>query len=508
MRNILRRTVAALATAALLATTTACYDRTGRTLEMQRADIRSKSTIRIASVVTSDGEVILFDGEAQVLDGSVVGRTPDGKTTRIPLTSVERATVIERKLNTWKTVGLTVGVIAVVAAVGAAVVAATKQSCPFVYSWDGSRYVFDAEPYGGAVTRGLERADDTVLDVLKPAGDEYRLMMTNEVFETQRTNHVSLRVVDAAPGVRVVPDDLGTLHGLRDPQAPLSARTADGRDVLPWLRAADPLVLEPQPSLGPAGETRDEIVLTFPKPPDAVRARLVVGAGSSLFGSNMIRESLSLRGRELGDWYRAMDSDPGAVRATWQLIEREELWALRIDLLEPQGWATRGVLRGTGPLVVKDRVVLLDTSGVVGTTLALRVRPPRGYWALNSFAVDYGSDEPLAVTDVSLAAARDSAGRDRREALLAADGSYDDIPIGGDAVALTFPVPPQEAGTARTVVLHARGYYTLDLDETGEPDRETLRRLETEPGFGVRLAAERWQTWQEVSGKGTRQPVQ
>ncbi|HYN41690.1 MAG TPA: hypothetical protein VE129_07940, partial [Thermoanaerobaculia bacterium] len=473
-------------------------------LEMQRAEIRSKSTIQIASVVTSGGEVVTFAGEAKVVDGDVVGRMPDGKTVRISLVNVERATVIERKLNTWKTVGLTVGIIAAVVAVGGAIVAATKQSCPFVYSWDGSQYVFDAEPYGGAVTRGLERSDDTVLDFVKPAGGEYRLMMTNEVLETQRTNHVALRAVDAAPGVRVVPDDLGALHGLRAPQPPLSARTADGRDVLPWLRAADPLVLETEPALGPAGETRDEIVLTFPKPPGAVHARLVVSAGSSLFGSNMIRESLKLRGRELGDWYQAMDSDPGAVQAMWQLIEREELWALRIDLLEPQGWATRGILRGTGPLVVKDRVVVLDTSGVPGTTLTLRVRPPRGYWALNSFAVDYGPEEPLAVTDVSLASARDSAGHDRREALLAADGSYDDIPIGGDAVALTFPVPPQEAGTVRTVVLHARGYYTLDLDGTGEPDRETLRRLETEPGFGVRLAAERWRAWQDASGKGAR----
>ena len=57
-----------------------------------------------------------------------------------------------------------------------------------------------------------------------------------------------------------------------------------------------------------------------------------------------------------------------AVRSMWQLIEREELWALRIDLLEPRGWATRGILRGTGPLVVKDRVVVLDTSGIPGTT--------------------------------------------------------------------------------------------------------------------------------------------
>jgi hypothetical protein len=76
------------------------------------------------------------------------------------------------------------------------VVAATKQSCPFVYSWDGSQYVFDAEPYGGAITRGLEKDDFTQLEQLREQDGLYRLKMVNEVDETQLTNLTELWVVD------------------------------------------------------------------------------------------------------------------------------------------------------------------------------------------------------------------------------------------------------------------------------------------------------------------------
>ena len=47
-----------------------------------------------------------------------------------------------------------------VAFIGIVVIAAlTKKSCPFLYSFDGQQYVFDGEPYGGAIMSSLARID-------------------------------------------------------------------------------------------------------------------------------------------------------------------------------------------------------------------------------------------------------------------------------------------------------------------------------------------------------------
>jgi hypothetical protein len=505
MLRLLRQALAIGLSAALLVTTTACYDRTGRKLEITPTDALSGSP-RVVSLVTTSGEVVEFVGEAKIDDQDVIGKVEDKGTVRIPLANVQRLTIAERKLNTWKTVGLVVGIAVLAAGIFAGVYALTKQSCPFVYSWDGTKYVFDAEPYGGAITRGLERDDDTVLDHLRADGGLYKLLLTNEVDETQYTNAVQLRVVDHAPGVRVVPATDGSLRTVRTAVPPRSALASDGRDLTLWLAASDSRILEPLPAVGPSGETRDEILLSFPKPPHVREAKLVVNAGTALFGSYMIKESLRLYGRDLSAWYEAMDRDPEAASALHEKLLQEELWALKLDVEEPTGWVTRGKLIGTGPLIVKDRVVPLDVSRVAGDELRVRIRPPKGFWALNSFAVDYAPDEPLLVTDVPIGDARDNSGRDRRSALLAADGLYDELPVGtADRVALTFPAPAQRPGLDRTVVLHSRGWYRLNLASEGEPDFEAIRRFENEPGFGVRLAAERYPRWRAAVEASVRQ---
>lgn len=522
MRYLLRQNVAVIVAMALLVATTACHDTTNLTITAPQ--MPAPKTDRIVGVTTVDGQVIAFDDRAVLVDPKtksqatpsaladpnsgvlVVGEVKDRKV-EIPLASVQRFHVAQLKGNTAKTIGLVVGIVA--AGVIAGVVIANSFSsskssstttttttggvggcCPFFYSWDGMRYVFDAEPYAGAITRGLERSGDVVLDHLRAQDGTYRVLMTNERPEIDYTNHVSLRVVDHAAGVRVVPGDDGTLYSVSTSLPLLSARTADGRDLGLWLSATDARVWEPEPPATDETALRDEIVLTFPKPPGARQAKLVANVGASAWGAIMLEKFVEIRGRQIPDWYAALDGNPAAVAATYQWNLQAELWGLRFDVEEPSGWQTRGALLGAGPLVVKDRVVPLDVSRVTGDVLRIRIRPPKGYWALNSFAVDYSSEEPMAITDVPLLSAIDAEGADRRPALQAADGAYDVMPPGGGPVTLTFQVPKASAGATRTVVLHATGYYQYDLPAGGEPDREAIRRFETEPDFGVRFLAD------------------
>ncbi|HEY7480731.1 MAG TPA: hypothetical protein VH680_09495 [Gemmatimonadales bacterium] len=443
----------------------------------------------IVGITTLAGAGFEFDDPGTIRADTVFA-TVAKRPVAIPVDSVQRWWL--RRTDAGKTVlgvlGITAGVILAIGIIAAA----TKESCPFIYSWDGNRYVFEAEPYGGAITPGLERDDYGVLPTLRSQGGTYRLLVTNEVNETQMTNLFSLWAVDHAPGVRVVPDEWGGLHTLSRPLPPTRAVSGDGRDLRSWLVADDRHIWEPLPLADSAGGLRDEIVLTFPRPAGATRAKLVTRAGTALWGSHMIRAMLELRGTAVNQWYAQVDRNPAVADSIRTWAVREELYGLLLQVEEPDGWSLRGILPGSGPFLAAERVVPLDLSKVEGDSLRIRIRPPRGFWALNSFAIDYSDDQPLAVDTIAPTSASDNG---VLAAVTAADTLYHAMPNSGDRATLEFPAPPTRPGKARTVVLHSRGWYRLHLSPTGPPDTAMVRRILEEPGAAVEYSASQYRQW-------------
>ena len=488
-----KRTLA-MVLAVLLSVGPACYSR--KVQKVATVDVPQPKNERIVGVTTIKGEDVSFDLPGASIKNGTLSASVKETHYEVPLDQVQRFWVETATLQKGRTIGLaaavTVGTLALI--VGIAV--ALKQSCPFVYSWDGAHYVFDAEPYGGAISRGLEKDDYSQLEHLRQQDGLYRLKVTNEVDETQFTNLTELWVVDHAAGTRVAADVRGKLHTLAAPQAPLSAQDAAGHDLLPWLRATDRLIWEPPAVPDANGSLQSDIVMTFPKPAGATQVKLVANAATGLWGSYMIKKMVELRGRDVGLWYASMDQSQAARDALFAWEVREQLFALKIDVEEPTGWEVRGILPGTGPFISKDRIVLLDVSHVQGNQLRIRIQPPAGFWALNSFAVDYTSDRPVSVEKIEPATAKDLQGRNVLPELAANDDRYLAMPNIGDTADLTFRVPPQHAGTDRTVILHTRGYYRLHIAATGEPDTKTLQEIENVPGAAARFAANQFALWQ------------
>jgi hypothetical protein len=468
---------------------------------------------RITSITTHEGEVLHFVEPGATLQRDTVFGQVGQEYRGIAIDDVERLWVTRTQTNTLATVGLVVVVVGgllLVVAAAAAIASAFEtpkprpeprepvESCPFVYSWDGTQYVFDAEPYGGAITRGLERDDFAELESLVPDEDgRYRLKITNEAQETQYTNLMELWVVDHAPGTRIAADEFGTLYTVRDIQPPMAATDASRRDLREWLAATDQRIWEPMPVADERGELRQNIVLTFPKPVGATTAKLVANVATGLWGSHMIREMLELHGSAINEWYARIDGNPASRDSLFAWILQEELFRLKIFVEEPTGWEVRGTLHGGGPFIAEDRVVPLDLSRVEGETLRIRIQPPLGFWALNSFAVDYTPEVAFDMEVIQPIEARDGSGADVLATLLAADDAYYEMPRNGDFGYVVFPAPKPVPGMERTVLLHSSGYYLQHLDSRGEPNQALLRAILEVPGTAVRLAAGRYAEWRE-----------
>ena len=467
---------------------------------------------RIVAITTKSGEYVQFDkvsveggwgdsypGESAVVRNDSLFSSVNKAPYRIALADVQHLWLEVKEFSTGRTIGAVVGVAAGAFILLMIVVLATwedpnpgSSSCPYVYSWDGNQYVFDAEPYAGAISRGLERDDWTELENLRAVDSRYRLRFANRMPETDCTNSVELLLLDHAPGQRLAVDASGRFHDVSATRPLLAATDEAGRDLRAWLVETDKLIWEPPPEATSAGGVRTEIVMTFPRPAGSEQAKLVANVQTGTWGAMMIRELLDLHGNQLPWVHAAIDGVPALQDSLRAWNEREELYLLKVEVDEANGWQVRGFLPGDGR-APENIVVPLDIHNVQGETLRLRIRPPVGFWALNSFAVDYSpAGPPLDLRVVAPTEAADHQGNDVLPQLLTADDAYHVMPETGNWANIVFPAPDLPRGRERTIFLHSRGYYQLHLDAEHEPDTARLEQIANVPDAAARFSVERF----------------
>jgi len=491
-----RRVVSLITLVAFLALLPGCHSSRAVSLP----ELMDKPGARIATVVMKDGTVCEYEATpagAGRLVGNVItcGRyavcCPD-----IPLEEVD--TVYISYTDPVKSTVCVIGVATAVAGTLFLIALAMKESCPFVYSFDGEQYVFDGEPYGGAVCPALQRTDLCSLEHLRPHDGQYLLQMVNEVDETQYTDEFKLWVVDHPPGTQVFPDDSGELHTVERPLRPIEAREGASRDVALWLSEKDPRVWESDiRSKDPEVEAdlRDTLTFVFPKPEDATTAKLIVNGCNSLWCSQMLRRFLELNGYRAELMLERMD-DPSTLAAVTGFFYREEFFFLKVKVWVDGEWIERGRIMGGGPFISEDRVVPLDVEDISGTELRVQLVPPAGFWRFDWFAVDYSDDLPLQLQEVAATSIEGDDGADLCDALGASDGTYHVMPEVGERALLAFPVPPVEPGSERTVFAKVAGYYDIHLHSTGRPRTQVVDRILEEPGYVVSYSLTEYKDWQ------------
>ena len=134
-----------------------------------------------------------------------------------------------------------------------------KGSCPWVFSWDGNRFVFVTDflwrsPLGLRInaqdTAGTTQTEDWIrvrADQLQPRDGFYDLRITAELWETHFFDHVSLVTVDHPADVEVFVDERFSparqqdtaIRAVRDLQPVVAARDERGDDVSGAVTAVD-----------------------------------------------------------------------------------------------------------------------------------------------------------------------------------------------------------------------------------------------------------------------------
>lgn len=354
------------------------------------------------------------------------------------------------------------------------IIALTKSSCPYVYSYDGEKFIFEGEIYGGAIASNLERDDFMPLPSIKPDNNSYVIRINNELKECQYTDLAELITVDHPEGTRVLLDKYGEPQIISSPTAPETALSYNGDDLTAVMSEKDHSIY----FFNDENYLKNAVTMKFKKPDNALNGKLLLNAKNTLWFDYIFGDFLSKFGTSYNTWMTKQAKTDPALREQ-KMIEND--FPLTAYIRKNGDWKLIDFLYTVGPLASRDFVLPVDLSGVEDE-FEIKIETGFMFWEIDYAAMDFAGNQELYVMKYAPVSAVDNDGTDRTGELVSSDGIYMVQEYAGLSTEVTYKTEPQKESLARTVFLHTRGYYELIRDFTGLPDIIGLNKFKT-PGY-------------------------
>ena len=466
-----------------------CYST--KMLDINKINPKRNRKAIIIGIVTESGRWIEFEGSdsAKIIDNFIIGEAKDEsgelKIVRIPLKEIKK--VWMRKLDKTKTFTRIIGV---PASLGFIVVMfgflVSDPFCPFIYSFNGTDFIMEGEPFAGAVSKGLKRCEWSVLKHIKEVNGNFILMITNEVDDIDYIDDIKLIIVDHKPGEIVIPDSEGNVHTINNPVLPSTAYDKQGNDITHLVSEIDDkfwTTKEKNINVFDSRTLRDELILEFPKPENSNRVKLVFRGGNTFWGAGTISRYLKFFGENARMVYQDIKKSGKELGKLKDLLEKNNIFSLDVKVLTENGWKERSLISGAPPLAPDYRVYLLDLHDVPGDSVKIKISPPAAFWKIDYLALDYSENIVLETKELKPLSSKDHSGKDVMKKLEKEDGVYLELRKKGSWAKTIFKAPPLISTFERTIVLKTSGYYEIEIKGSGKIKRNLIEMIYSRPGF-------------------------
>jgi hypothetical protein len=344
-------------------------------------------------------------------------------------------------------------------------------SCPFVYSWDGSKYTIEGETFGTSLGKGLENETAIVLNSLRSVDGKVKIKITNERPETHFFNTVELFAVETDFNTDVSIDNQNRIVNINQCSRISKALDESGKDITSLLLKNDDEYWESDLSSA-------NIISGFE---DIIYTEFLTGAGDSVSIAVTARNTkmsdlvFAKLGKELGDDFmaftKAAETDSEIKSFLKKILNSS---ALKIDFWNGTEWEYGDIIYPEANQVDFIKVVRLPSVTEHGK-MAVRLRCMTDIWKINSIKHTSGKTNGMEVYKLSSANQMDYK-------LSVKDDNYL-VLLPGEEINLEYNEVTASPGRKITYVLKSGGYlyeYIIDSDNYVNrlnPDDEQTARI-------------------------------
>jgi hypothetical protein len=351
------------------------------------------------------------------------------------------------------------------------------ESCPFIYGWDGKRYVLEGEAFGVALGRALELRTSTILPSVSVDNSRIKVRITNERPETHYINSVELVAVETDTSATAIADVNNVIWPVYKAVPALTASDLSGRNILERVRARDQLYWESDLSTT-SSDFEDVIQLSFSKPSSVQEGSLIVHAINTNLSEVIFKNLFEFLGDQSLAFMRAVEHDPEMIATMRNWIGESSLKAF---VWNGENWERIGMIYPEANVASFSRLIRFRTDNIKGDTVRIQLRALTDVWKLDAVNVDWTLVQPLKTKEALLLSAVGPGERDVSAALRKADSQYV-VVVPPEQIDLTFRSVPPSPGKKITYALNAQGYLYEWFPEKKQESRVALAKLVPEAG--------------------------
>jgi hypothetical protein len=320
-------------------------------------------------------------------------------------------------------------------------------SCPYVYVWDGAGYGLQGEAFGTSFGKALEAGTICMLPAAAARNDALLVRITNERPETHYVNRVRLLAFEAPEGAAVLVDNENRAWPVTDPRPPIRSS--------PELSRKDGACWTSDLSKARRGEDyRDHLDLTFPHPPQAATASVIVHA----INTELVYSAYDLVFGYLGDqslpFLYQVENDP-------QLIGTLQSWirecSLAVEVWKGGQWESAGAIAPEANVAPFSRIVRIDATGVAEDSVRVRLSSLADGWRIDAVEIDWTQAAPLEARALAMRSAVHSDGTSMMASLSEADAGYATV-FPGERIDMSFDARDAGGNGSVAYALDVSGY--------------------------------------------------